>query len=180
MRFYHRLAAPVEASNGGATDFSVRPRATATTVNAAFFREIKEDDVRLKELLHELADQWELVMPPGRQLPILISLVEALRDQIAMHFALEEAYGYFDDAIEAAPQLSSPAESLRGEHIALYEQIRDLADRADDLRRTPAPDVAFQEISVRIKAFCDQLCEHEQRENELILEAFDRDVGVGD
>lgn len=72
------------------------------TVNAAFFREIKEDHHQLQRLLERIR---QIVGQP-QALPNdwkeFISLLADLRDQLAFHFALEEAYGYFEDAVERA------------------------------------------------------------------------------
>ena len=75
------------------------------TVNAAFLLEIKEDDRRLRCLLGELLSAFGApsgrVASPSR----LAELLVAVRDQLAMHFSLEEAYGYFDDPVSVAPRL---------------------------------------------------------------------------
>ena len=40
-----------------------------------------------------------------------------------MHFALEDAYGYFEDAVAEAPRLSDMAEQLHSEHDGLFLEI---------------------------------------------------------
>jgi len=39
----------------------------------------------------------------------LVDWLSELRDQLALHFALEEAYGYFDEPLHVAPQLAEKA-----------------------------------------------------------------------
>ena len=109
------------------------------SVNAAFLKEIKDDNQQLKLLwdrLREAISHSELAL---NHWPELIQLMSDLRDQLALHFSLEEAYGYFDDAIDVAPQLSLNAEKLRGQHRDLFETACDLADSivevTDDLER---------------------------------------------
>ena len=92
------------------------------TVNAAFLQEIKEVNQELWSLLAELRHRCQRPIAPGhcRQ---LIDKISLLRDQLALHFSLEEAYGYFDDPVDVAPQLSRQAEHLRSEHRELYQDF---------------------------------------------------------
>ena len=156
-------------------------RTTTVTINAAFLREIKEDNQRLKELLAELR---QVLGEPG--MPDLVSrhtLIEKLgdlRDQLATHFALEEAFGYFDEPLIAAPQLAERAEELRQEHAHLFVWFCRLVDEAEDEYLRAPHDVAFRRIAARFREFDAEFQTHEQAENELILEAFNADIGVGD
>ena len=69
----------------------------------------------------------------------MVDLLIELQDQLALHFALEEAYGYFDDPIWVAPHISDLAESLRAEHVALYSELCDLAEQAGSLAEAGSP-----------------------------------------
>jgi iron-sulfur cluster repair protein YtfE (RIC family) len=163
---------------------------TATTtlaVNAAFLQEIKEDHVELRELLVKV--QRALAQSRRRRKPReLVYLFLALQDRLAMHFSLEEAYGYCEDAIEMAPRLSSQALALRAEHSTLFSSFCHLVEDTEELL-TPIPKegrslwakrVSLVDIAARYELFHEALEEHERRENELILAAFDDDLGVGD
>src|SRR5262245_47313941 len=97
---------------------------TATvTVNPAFLQEFKEDSHELRQLLHHtsamLARPREM-RTEGRR---LVELLEKLRDQLALHFSLEESYGYFEEALNVSPQLSRQAECLRSQHSDLYLEV---------------------------------------------------------
>ena len=154
--------------------------AKTVTVNAAFLQEIKEDNHQLRELLQ---DTLALLSGPRRKrIPArqIVDQLWRLRDQLAMHFALEDAYGYFQDAILEAPRLSQQAERLHAEHDDLFLQICELIEEAEKLMYGERPGKKQTEIAVRFYQFHAQLQEHETRENELILEAFDDDIGVGD
>ena len=108
----------------------------------------------------------------------MITLLAELRDQLAIHFALEEAYGYFDEAVDIAPQLSAKAENLRGDHRLLFQQICELAEEI-----TEVP-VENDENSSRfiqgLGRFKHSFERHEEAELKLILESLDDDLGVGD
>lgn len=150
-------------------------RTKQLTVNAAFLKEIKDDNQQLKTL-------WDQIVPIAshretaiNHWPSLMILTAELRDQLAMHFSLEEAYGYFDEAIDTAPQLSVVAECLRSEHGELFSQIRDLADsiaevRIDEPESVGAYVARFQDFRISFE-------QHEEAELKMILQAMDDDIG---
>lgn len=156
-------------------------RTTTVTINAAFLREIKEDNQRLKALLAELRSVLgEPAMPESMPRHALIEKLGELRDQLATHFALEEAFGYFDEPLVAAPQLAERAEELRQEHADLFVRFCHLVDQAEDDYQRQSHDQAFRRIAARFREFDTDFQIHEQAENELIMEAFNADIGVGD
>jgi hypothetical protein len=99
---------------------------------------------------------------------------------LALHFALEEAYGYFEDPVFVAPRLSERAATLRKDHRRLYLQISDLVDQVERLVYRGRLPAAWFRVQGRFEQFYEQLQTHEARENELILQAYDEDIGVGD
>jgi hypothetical protein len=149
------------------------------TVNAAFLQEIKEVNQELWQLLRDLRHRSQRPIAPGH-CRALIDLLCQFRDQLALHFALEEAYGYFDDPVEVAPQLGRRAEQLRGEHKGLYLDFCDLVDRAERMFYDEQHAALALWIGPEFLAFDERLRSHEEREKELIFEAYDADIGVGD
>lgn len=148
------------------------------TINAAFFQEIKEDHLHLNELLDQLGhlvDEPE-ALPNHRKK--FSGLLAELRDQLAFHFTLEEAYGYFEDALDGSPWLHSEAGELRNQHAQLYVQISGLAERALDLPVDSTAEV--KELAADYASFRAALRNHETSEMKLILDAMNRDFGDGD
>ncbi len=159
---------------------TVEKRKSTVTVNAAFLQEIKEVNEELWKLLDDvkqLCDTPQNVQQQGRR---VAEALEELRDKLAMHFALEEAYGYFDGPVHVAPHLSEAASNLRDQHQVLFAMIRDLADKADELQRMGKLAENGPLVVERFHLFLEQFQQHENRENELILDAYDSDIGVGD
>jgi hypothetical protein len=149
-------------------------------VNAAFLREIKEDHRELRRLLDEavgLLGQASKVRQPARR---IVGLLERLRDQFALHFSLEEAFGYFEDAITVAPRLSVRAAALRSEHKALFLEICDVVDEAERLLRGDSSPSTVRKIALKFVSFHHQFLAHEGAENDLILDSLNDDIGVGD
>ena len=147
------------------------------TVNTAFFQEIKEDEEQLRMLLQRTREACEAVLHTGFPTSRLASLFAALRDQIAMCFALEEAYGYFDDPVSVAPHLSERADLLRDQHGQLYEEISRLTESAQDTAHRNGDPRATRRLALRFMTFYDQFQEHETDENELIMQAYAVDIG---
>lgn len=147
-------------------------------VNAAFLKDIKDDNRELKLLMDKICPLTEPLPVAVNHWPEMIGLFADLRDQLAMHFSLEEAYGYFEDAIVTAPQLSVIAECLRSQHARLFKQVCDLADQA--LEVSPDADDQIEKFVNRFRRFQSDFEKHEEAELKLILDAMDDDIGVGD
>ncbi len=155
-------------------------RTSTVTINAAFLQEIKEVNQDLWKLLDEvrhLCSDAHHVQLQGRR---VVEKTAELRDQLAMHFALEEAYGYFDDPIHVAPRLSAAACQLRSEHQLLYTMMRDLAEDVDGWYRSGVLTHRGAQVVRLFRECYERLQQHENRESELILDASDSDLGVGD
>ena len=147
------------------------------SVNAAFMKDIKDDNRELKRLLDEIQPLMEHPEKAANHWQEIIALVSDLRDQLAFHFSLEEAYGYFDEAIETEPQLSVQAESLRSEHGVLFNQICKLVESCADLDVEDHDKIGKSLDTFR--AFELKFQRHEEAELKLILAAMDDDLGVG-
>lgn len=150
------------------------------TVNPAFLQELKEDAREVRQLLAQATDllgpvQLSVVAP--RQ---IVDLLCRLRDQLALHFTLEEAYGYFEDAIDIAPQLSEQADALRSQHQALFADFCQIVDAAEQLLYGESQGHDRARIARMFHNFRAELQLHEAREHELIQAAFNDDLGCGD
>ena len=104
--------------------------------------------------------------------PELIQLLSHLRDQLALHFSLEEAYGYFDEAINVAPELSLNAMQLRSQHGILFKDICDLADKITEVVFEPEAVFLFTD---QLREFQRDFEDHEEAELNLILNSLGDD-----
>ena len=146
---------------------------TATiTLNAAFFQEIKEDNSELRPLLVDTRAALVGSASLRGRWKHFVVLLGDLRDHLAMYFALEEAYGYFENPMITAPRLSRGATILRAQHQTLYSEICVLTEQAEQrlYRETQAP--APRKIFRRFIVFSEHLQEHETREHALILQVL--------
>ncbi len=150
------------------------------TVNAAFFREIKEDHQQLQSMLDKLRKM--VATPPAlaNHLKEFSERMSDLRDQLAFHFTLEEAYGYFEDAIERAPRFHEPAGRLRAQHGDLYMMAERIAEAAASWCNNPPDSEQAAECLVeQFVSFDTVFKTHEAAELKLILDAIHVDVGGG-
>ncbi len=139
---------------------------TATvTLNAAFLQEIKEVNQELWQLLEGLRsiclDRVALKHATSR----LRQEMPKLRDQLAMYFALEEAYGYFENPLEAAPRLADQAAALKDEHAGLFVAACQLAEVAESLGDSQRHGWMLQRMAEMFQDFDAQLSKHESAEN---------------
>ena len=176
------MSEPVSSNSTAAGSTAGQAPSTAATgrlaVNAAFLKEIKDDNRQLKNLWDHLVpmmSQRELALNHWNELEEDLA---KLRDQLALHFSLEEAYGYFDEAVDIAPHMSISAETLKSEHTKLFARIRDLADEIVDINRDQ--DAKVDAFLKNCNRFRIEFQRHEEAELQLILDSFDDDIGVGD
>lgn len=157
--------------------------ATATEtlpVNYKVLREIRLENQSLKNLIARLHRLSEQSLMQDHRPSHFVGLLGKLCDEVALHFSLEEAYGYFDDAIEIAPRLADRAEALRNEHETLFNTIRQISDDGDAALAHGRLPTLIVHLVHQFREFELALQEHESRETALMLEAFDDDIGVGD
>jgi len=150
------------------------------TINAAFLQEIKEVNQGLWRLLADVRRMCDSPATIDSAPRRFFGLVEQLRDHLALHFALEEAYGYFDDPIDVAPRLCRQANELRAEHHELYLMVVDLSEGAELLIQPSRVIGTVLTAVASFQAFDGRLKRHESRENELIMQEYGDDIGVGD
>jgi len=148
------------------------------TLVPAFMQEIKEDDDRLKRLLEEFRQLVSRSSLAYQEKLCLASMVSDVRDRVAFHFGLEEAFGYFEDPVAAAPRLSERVERLRSQHGELLEDVGRIVDLFEDSEpELPEDFSAVQEMCRMFLKFFD---EHEAAESALIVQAFNEDIGGED
>jgi hypothetical protein len=154
--------------------------ARSVTVNAAFLLEIKEVHSDLRDELASLQLLCSRPISVRSQSGELVQRLADLLDKLALHFSLEEAYGYFDDPVYVNAAFSQRVADLRNEHAILYTQLCRLTDEADTLLRRNKLAALTTIVPVAFDRFAKRLLRHEEEEMELTQEAWCNDLGVGD
>ncbi len=152
----------------------------ATTVNAAFLTEIKEVNLEMRAEIERILTICARPISLHSQTSELVNRLAVLLDHLALHFALEEAYGYFDDPEYVNAEFSDRVQSLRGQHASLYTQLCRLVDQAETLLRRHKLAALVTIVPLQFERFAVLLQNHEEAEMDLAQEAICADIGVGD
>ena len=75
------------------------------TVNAAFLDDIKSVNQELWQGLENIREFCHHGISDAEACRVVVDTFEQLRDLLALHFALEESYGYFDDPAYVDPRV---------------------------------------------------------------------------
>jgi hypothetical protein len=146
-------------------------QARRIAVNAAFLREIKDDNRFLDELLVATRDALTLIAPLHINIGALLELLRRLRDRLAMHFSLEEAFGYCDNALDCPVERSVIADAYRNQHASLYLDVCDIVEAVERLlyhESTCSMERSIQRVSFSFACFCRRMQQHDAGENELV------------
>ena len=104
----------------------------------------------------------------------LVRLSTALRE----HFECEESGALFRRIPERHPALAAPLAQLEAEHPKMLEALDTLLRKAEMLDEPEMVDL--RELSAHVQLFAARFRRHEAAENEVVIEAYWNDVGVGD
>ena len=103
--------------------------------------------------------------------------VEDLTTQVERHFAHEEDEGFFLQVEKRAPWFKERTDLLRQQHLEMSAALQQIFD---SLQPAAAAELDAADVKERLFEFINQFREHEEEENRLLQEAFDRDVGSKD
>lgn len=146
-----------------------------TIVNAAFLQEVKDSNLRLWAVLHELHDLNALGSTADdarAQAHELVALMSELRDSIALEFSLEETYGFIEGASRVGGLGMPDASLAKLQHRELYLQLTELCEQIEEAeyRGTIARDLqTYLDCFTR---FDEAFYTHEEFESELMRCAF--------
>ena len=152
--------------------------AAGMTINAAFMDEIKTD-FDFRSALNR--SYYWINQKPDASPRLVVQWLCDLRDQLETYFALEEFYGYFQNAEVQNPAVSHSAELLRDEHEHLFLQLNDCVDAMEQIVYHECPiENAFDKAAENFQSFLSRLQRHENREMELVMRLHNEEIGVGD
>ena len=159
------------------------------TINVAFLQEIKSD-FGFRDLLNNVYHQ----LKPGprrgvfedesgeRVSPrVAAEMLGELSDGLETYFALEEFYGYFQQAEVLNPCVSQKAFGLQKEHETLFLKLNQIVEIAQQIVYHEAgPETTLDQVADELESFCIELAQHEQAEMDLMMRLCNEDFGVGD
>ena len=151
--------------------------ATGITINVAFLQEIKQENFPLRQLIDSVA---AALANRSRLSPqAVMELFYRVREELETYFALEEFYGYFNQAPISNPAVSHCAVTLMAEHEQLFLRLNDVIELVEQIvyRET---NVTLAHVESQFNQFRSDLALHEQCEMELMLRLCNEEIGVGD
>ncbi|MCA9212836.1 MAG: hypothetical protein KDB27_07220 [Planctomycetales bacterium] len=151
------------------------------TINAAFLKEIKDDNSDLSNLIDATFDALTSQSAEKINVRALFDIMSQIRDYLAMHFALEDEFGYFDDAVDVPFQLSCQADILKAQHEQFYTEICLIVETAESLLHSRSQSIAMKsKVIDAFKSFYVRFQDHEEAERELVFQSFQCDFGETD
>lgn len=144
------------------------------TDRSKVYQHIRDEHEALRQLLGHLHQ----VLTGRTQMPDHVAeMIASLRKHLTTHFREEEEDGFFDEIVEQAPRLSGQAGQLCEEHISLREAVEEL-DRVAATKTGSAS--WWEEVTERFHRLSKKLMHHEHKENELLQDAYENDIGAKD
>jgi len=126
-------------------------------------------------LLDDLRKLEESVdLPSGNGLAEVRTRLTATATHIAQHFRYEEQGGYMETLRKREPRLELAIQHLAQEHRLLSQSL-------DALRESAATATEVDDLlRGHIQRWVNHVRQHETRENDLVQDAYNQDIGAKD
>jgi hypothetical protein len=126
-------------------------------------------------LLKDLRALQEAACSASNRNPELLrSRLEATRRHIVEHFRFEEQDGYMDTVRHREPRLGHSIDELAKEHGQLLNEMDVL------LTEVAVASTINESLSMKVSEWINHVRQHETRENHLVQDAFNLDIGLED
>lgn len=160
-------------------------KSAGVTINVAFLQEIKSDSGfrdQLTEVFQQLKtgvahDEEQEKLSPR----VAAELLGELRDGLETYFALEEFYGYFQQASVQNPCVGQAASGLQAQHESLFLKLNQIVETTQQIvYNESGPELTLDHVAAELDSFCAEFNDHEQAEMDLMMRLCNEDLGVGD
>jgi hypothetical protein len=145
-----------------------------TASSREVFERTKQEHDALRGQLRQI---HEVLTGPDIMAEEVLQLLRELQNELTLHFASEEADGFFDEVITLAPRLQNRANQLCVEHEQMLYQVGEL------YRFAAAGSLSmpwWEELGSRCHEFSKQLMHHESEEHKLLQQTLQEDIGPSD
>ena len=148
-------------------------------VGASIVKETRDEHRACMQLLSEVEECLD--RPPDDPAGWISDLKRKLTElatALDEHFTGEEAGPVFRKLPIHHPRLAGPLKKLEDEHATMRSDLKTVRGKADEL---DDPEVfELRELNARVQLFVARLRRHEAAENEIVIQAYWDEVGVGD
>jgi hemerythrin len=138
------------------------------------FRDI---DVEHAEMRTLLASVHRSFTDRSQSVTEVTSMLDSFIDFLKAHFVHEDEGGFFTQITEQSPRLSERAEAVRTEHSALLTECKNFRALAD---KGNIDDAWWNDLTAAFLQLSKHLMQHEHREQDLLQESFNDEIGTGD
>lgn len=142
------------------------------TESLAYARHLLGEHRRLHQMLVRVEESWPAT-ESGRRDAVLIarlhSAARELRDELAKHFAEEEAGGVLEEAVSRNPELGPEESRLVQDHASLLADLDAMIARLQSGR--DAGELP-QDVEQEFQRLTKRLHEHEAAENRILARGF--------
>lgn len=135
------------------------------------YDEIRREHEHLRELLGDL---HQALIERRESVNNLTGMMTSLQEHVRAHFHEEEECGFFSEVTAQAPRMSDRADELKNEHVDLGARVVELVTIASE------EDELCKSLDTKFHDFSKALMQHESKENELLLDAYEDDIGSAD
>jgi hypothetical protein len=126
-------------------------------------------------LAEDLRQLEEAIRPAsGDGFVALRARLDATSAHLLRHFEFEEQNGYLDAVRKREPRLERNVEQLGGEHPELAHGLEVLIGKAR------AVTSLWDSLREDVRGWIERVRQHEARENDLVQDAFNWDIGAED
>lgn len=147
----------------------------------------RSDPVILGHLLAEHRELFTLIQavrtafaapgePSAARRAGVVESLRLLRCHLRDHFSQEECGGFMEEAVTRIPRLSAAMRSILGQHPALLGQL----DRVIAALEPPESPGSWAIAAGDYEAFAAQMTAHERRENAVLQEGYNEDLGLAE
>lgn len=135
------------------------------------YDEIRREHEHLRELLGNL---HQALIERREAANKLSEMMTSLQEHVRVHFHEEEEGGFFSEVTAQAPRMSDRADELKNEHVDLGAMVVELVTIANEENEL------CKSLDTKFHDFSRALMQHESKENELLLDAYEDDIGSAD
>lgn len=115
--------------------------------------------------------------PPPDQFAGLRDCLQSLREYLGTHFAQEERGGFLEEAVARMPRLGSAVSGLVAQHPVLLTELDGIIASLPSSLESAA---AWQHVGKAYADFAARIAAHERRENAVVQEGYNEDLGLVD
>jgi len=127
------------------------------------------------KLLDDISELERVVGPTVRaEIASLLDRLIATQAHVVKHFQFEERNGYMDEIRKHEPRLERTIQQLEDEHGQLATSLSEII--GDVTKSAEVGDA----LRAKVKRWIGNLRGHESRENQLVLDVFNRDEAAED